>query len=103
VQIESQALRVHAPELAAQSVRSYHVVFLQTSTASPYDIDIKVISTINASIFANSAALAGTSRTVRAKPPLMRPSLQPRHPPPPSRRKAFVSPYWRCVRRYSRQ
>jgi hypothetical protein len=62
VQIESQALRVHAPELAAQSAHSCHVVSLQTSAASPYDLDIKVISTIHASIFANSAALAGTSR-----------------------------------------
>ena len=61
VQIESQALRVHAPELAAQSARSYHVVSLQTSAASPYGVDIKVISTTHA-IFANSAALAGTSR-----------------------------------------
>jgi hypothetical protein len=76
-------------ELAAQSARSYHVVSLQTSAASPYDLDIKVISTTHASIFANSAALAGTSWTIRAKLPLMRPSLQPRRPPP-SRRKAFA-------------
>jgi hypothetical protein len=65
VQIEIQPLRVgrvHEPELAAQSVRAYHVLSLQTSAASPYGLDIKVISTIHASIFANSAALAGTSR-----------------------------------------
>jgi hypothetical protein len=62
VQIEIQAMRVHAPRLAPQSRRSYHVLSLQTSAASPYGIDIKVISTIHASIFANSAVLAGTSR-----------------------------------------
>jgi hypothetical protein len=62
VQIESQALRVHAPQLAAQSSRSYHVVSLQTSAASSHGIDIKVIPMTYASIFANSATLAGTSR-----------------------------------------
>ena len=62
VQIEIQPLRGHGPELATQSARAHHVLSLQTSAASPYGLDSKVISTIHASIFANSAVLAGTSR-----------------------------------------
>jgi hypothetical protein len=60
VQIEIQPLRGHGPELAAQSARGHHVLSLQTSSASSYVLDIKVIFTVHASIFANSAALAGT-------------------------------------------
>jgi hypothetical protein len=51
-----------APDLAAQPGRPYHVLFCKPPPDPSYGFDIKVISTIHASIFANSSALAGTIR-----------------------------------------
>ncbi len=59
MQVEIQPRRVHPARLAALPRRSYHVLSLQTSSARPYRVETKVISTRHASIFANSAAVAG--------------------------------------------
>jgi hypothetical protein len=59
---------MHQTELATQSAHSYHVVSLQTFATSAYGLDIKVISTIHASILQtlrHSPAPADEFRTVR--------------------------------------
>jgi hypothetical protein len=62
VQVEIQALRVldQTPSSSAPPALSSRL--LQTSLDSSYGFDIKVISTIHASLFANSSAAAGTIR-----------------------------------------
>jgi hypothetical protein len=103
---ESQALRVHAPQLAARSARSYHVVSSQTSAASSHGIDIKIISTTHASTLQTLQHLpapADKSRTVHTKPPLTRPSLQPAPTAAVAPQGDFSRNTGDAVRRYSRQ
>jgi hypothetical protein len=62
MQVEVEPRRAHPARLAALIRRAYHVLSLQTSSAGAYRVEIKVISIRHAPIFANSAAVAGTSR-----------------------------------------
>ena len=62
MQVEIQALCSWIKRPAAWCRRPYQVVSCKPSSDSSYGFDIKVISTIHPSIFANSSAAAGTIR-----------------------------------------